>query len=407
MRALRGFFCFLAFVFIFSSLAFAASISVSWNANTEADLAGYKVYFGNQSRAYSAGIDVGKTTNYRLDNAQSGRTYYVAVTAYDTSGNESDYSAEASVNIPVSDSTPPTGTVVINGGSATTPSRAVTLTLSATDAGGSVTGMRFSNDGKSWSSEVAYATSQQWALTAGDGVKTVYARFKDASGNWMSTPASDTIELRLDTDGDGLPDTWEASHGLDPSNPGDASGDLDGDGISNLEEYYNNSDPTSPSDNLPVADAGADQTVNPTRVYLDGSGSRDPNGDTLKYTWSQVSGPVSVQIENATSVRASFVGTKAGVYRFMLKCFDGKSSSSDTVNVTVRNVAPSVSAGNDMTIDAQTRVTLHAAGTDPNGDSLSYLWRLVSGTGVVLPDMASQDIAVTFTAAGQYRFSVT
>jgi len=407
MRALRGFFCFLAFVFIFSSLAFAASISVSWNANTEADLAGYKVYFGNQSRAYGAGIDVGKTTNYRLDNAQSGRTYYVAVTAYDTSGNESDYSAEASVNIPVSDSTPPTGTVVINGGSATTPSRAVTLTLSATDAGGSVTGMRFSNDGKSWSSEVAYATSQQWALTAGDGVKTVYARFKDASGNWMSTPASDTIELRLDTDGDGLPDTWEASHGLDPSNPGDASGDLDGDGISNLEEYYNNSDPTSPSDNLPVADAGADQTVNPTRVYLDGSGSRDPNGDTLKYTWSQVSGPVSVQIENATSVRASFVGTKAGVYRFMLKCFDGKSSSSDTVNVTVRNVAPSVSAGNDMTIDAQTRVTLHAAGTDPNGDSLSYLWRLVSGTGVVLPDMASQDIAVTFTAAGQYRFSVT
>ena len=123
-----------------------------------------------------------------------------------------------------------------------------------------------------------------------------------------------------------------------------------------------------------------DRTVNPTRVYLDGSGSRDPNGDTLKYTWSQVSGPVSVQIENATSVRASFVGTKAGVYRFMLKCFDGKSSSSDTVNVTVRNVAPSVSAGNDMTIDAQTRVTLHAAGTDPNGDSLSYLWRLVSGT---------------------------
>ncbi|MDI9526503.1 MAG: PKD domain-containing protein [Pseudomonadota bacterium] len=407
MRALRGLFCLFIFLACMPVLGSAASILVSWNANTEDDLAGYKVYYGTASRSYGSGLDVGNVTSYRFDNVPLGRTYYIAVTAYDTSNNESGYSEEASITTGSADVTPPTGSIVINGGSSTTPSRTVTLTLSASDSGGSVAGMRFSNDGTSWSNVVAYATTYQWTLTAGDGTKTVYANFRDAAGNWMSTPVSDTIILRLDSDGDGMPDSWETSHGLNPNNPADASGDSDGDGISNLEEYYNNSDPTNPADNRPVANAGNDQTVNPTRVYLDGSKSRDPNGDTLQYTWSQVSGPVSVQIENANRATASFMGTKAGVYRFMLRCFDGKSSATDTVDITIRNVAPSVSAGSDMTIEVQSQVTLHATGSDPNGDALTYQWRLVSGSGVQLPNMNRQDISLTFTAEGQYRFSVT
>jgi len=42
-----------------------------------------------------------------------------------------------------------------------------------------------------------------------------------------------------DTDGDGMPDAWERSHGLDPGNPADGNGDADGDGYTNLEEYLN------------------------------------------------------------------------------------------------------------------------------------------------------------------------
>ena len=167
---------------------------------------------------------MGNVTSYRFDNVPLGRTYYIAVTAYDTSNNESGYSEEASITTGSADVTPPTGSIVINGGSSTTPSRTVTLTLSASDSGGSVAGMRFSNDGTNWSNVVAYATTYQWTLTAGDGTKTVYANFRDAAGNWMSTPVSDTIILRLDSDGDGMPDSWETSHGLNPNNPADASG---------------------------------------------------------------------------------------------------------------------------------------------------------------------------------------
>lgn len=43
----------------------------------------------------------------------------------------------------------------------------------------------------------------------------------------------------LDTDRDGMPDAWEAEHGLSVSDPLDRNGDRDGDGYTNLEEYLN------------------------------------------------------------------------------------------------------------------------------------------------------------------------
>ena len=46
----------------------------------------------------------------------------------------------------------------------------------------------------------------------------------------------------VDTDGDGLPDTWEVANGTNPSVP-DAALDSDGDGLSNLQEYLARRDP--------------------------------------------------------------------------------------------------------------------------------------------------------------------
>ena len=46
-----------------------------------------------------------------------------------------------------------------------------------------------------------------------------------------------------DTDGDGLPDQWEANNGFDHNDPADAARDSDGDGLTNLQEYHSNTDP--------------------------------------------------------------------------------------------------------------------------------------------------------------------
>ncbi len=113
----------------------------------------------------------------------------------DTSGNvETTRSVSFSVSVLV-DTIAPTGSVVIDSGAAATNSTAATLTLSASDTGGSgLSQMRFSNDGSSWSGWEAYATSKTWTLSGGDGTKKVYVQYEDAAGN-ASSSASDTIVL--------------------------------------------------------------------------------------------------------------------------------------------------------------------------------------------------------------------
>lgn len=72
------------------------------------DLAGYKIYYGTISGNYTEVKDVGipscsttgdnRECSYTLEDLSPG-TWYFAVTAYDTSGNESDYSNEVSKKV--------------------------------------------------------------------------------------------------------------------------------------------------------------------------------------------------------------------------------------------------------------------------------------------------------------------
>jgi len=79
--------------------ALGAVVHISWNANSESDLSGYHVYYGTVPHVYTKTIDVGKFTSVDVDGLKSGKTYYVAVTAYNPSG-ESDFSDEQSITIP-------------------------------------------------------------------------------------------------------------------------------------------------------------------------------------------------------------------------------------------------------------------------------------------------------------------
>ncbi len=52
-------------------------------------------------------------------------------------------------------------------------------------------------------------------------------------------PAPAGIIPLLDSDLDGMPDSWEETHGLDPADASDSVADRDGDGYTNIEEYIN------------------------------------------------------------------------------------------------------------------------------------------------------------------------
>ncbi len=112
----------------------------------------------------------------------------ISARARDAAGNE----ATSTISVVVDNQAPPAGAILINGGTHATNSLTATLTLSAADAIGPITQMRFSNDGASFSGTRAYATTTTWTLSSGSGTKTVYAQFMDAAGNW-SAAASDTI----------------------------------------------------------------------------------------------------------------------------------------------------------------------------------------------------------------------
>ncbi len=50
-------------------------------------------------------------------------------------------------------------------------------------------------------------------------------------------------ELPVDRDGDGMPDSWEQLHGLEPDSAKDGALDSDGDGYTNIEEFLNGTNP--------------------------------------------------------------------------------------------------------------------------------------------------------------------
>jgi len=72
----------------------AAQATLTWNPNSEPDLLGYIVHYGTVSGNYQVKMDVGNNTQASVSNLQDGGTYYFAVTAYDSSGNDSVYSNE-------------------------------------------------------------------------------------------------------------------------------------------------------------------------------------------------------------------------------------------------------------------------------------------------------------------------
>ncbi len=75
-----------------------SSATLTWDPNTDGDLAGYKVYRATTSGAYGAALGTvpAGTVTYQATGLSANTTYFFVITAYDDAGNESPFSNEVS-----------------------------------------------------------------------------------------------------------------------------------------------------------------------------------------------------------------------------------------------------------------------------------------------------------------------
>ncbi len=167
-----------------------------------------------------------------------------------------------------------------------------------------------------------------------------------------------------------------------------------------------------PVNKAPIADAGKHQTANVgDKVDLDGSGSSDPDGDSLSYRWMQTDG-TRTTLGWANTATPFFIAKGAGNHSFQLTVTDSHGASdTDSVSITVAqpNRAPIAKAGSDRTVKASSTVTLSGLGSsDPDGDSLRYLWRQTAGTQVTLSSVSASRPRFTAPSSAQtLRFELT
>lgn len=160
--------------------------------------------------------------------------------------------------------------------------------------------------------------------------------------------------------------------------------------------------------NPPNANAGVDFSVTEgNQGTLNGSGSSDPDGDTLSYAWTEL-GSSWVTIQNASSAQATFtapmVTTPLNI-TFQLTVNDGRGGSdTDTVVVTVLDSAvnnpPTADAGADAYTAYAASTQLNGSGSsDPENDTLSFSWTQIGGASTVSLNGAAT-ATPSFTAPG-------
>jgi len=171
----------------------------------------------------------------------------------------------------------------------------------------------------------------------------------------------------------------------------------------------------NPAPGLPVVSAGTSQTITlPTNsVTLTGTAS-ELNGTIVSFSWTQVSGPGTATISTAGQASTAISGLVQGVYRFQLLVTDALGiTATATVQVTVNAAIvagpPIVNAGVDQTITLPTNsVTLTATASETNGTIVSYKWVQLSGPSTsTIVSSGQASTAVNSLVAGVYSFQVT
>lgn len=137
----------------------AGTLTLAWDANSETNIAGYRLYYGTQVGSHPTMVDVGKSTTWQLRSLTDAQKYYFVVTAYNTAGLESLPSPEISgsvvglVSLTSNISTPaPTG-------------KAITWTALAGAGTLEYRFVRYSQSANAWTEVQPYGSSNSFTWT--------------------------------------------------------------------------------------------------------------------------------------------------------------------------------------------------------------------------------------------------
>lgn len=183
-----------------SSVAVAAvssrEVRISWR--TDEPTSGTVLYGSGSRGSLDKRSDSGRSSSYTtehtvtLSGLSEGTSYRFQIQSTDQAGNRATHDGNFATSS-AADTTPPRGSIRINGGAASTNSSQVRIDIEASDDRGGRIEYQLSNDARVWSAWNNVVKSVNWTLAPGTGTRTVYARFRDAAGNISATVSDDII----------------------------------------------------------------------------------------------------------------------------------------------------------------------------------------------------------------------
>jgi len=162
----------------------------------------------------------------------------------------------------------------------------------------------------------------------------------------------------------------------------------------------------------PIANAGIDGIAYlGDAVTLDGSSSRDPDGEITEWEWSCTS-HTDLVLEDDDGPEPSFAPDSEGEYHFTLRVMDdeGDWSGMDEVKITVMdpdiNYPPTADAGQSISSTVGDRVTLDGSlSIDSDGEIMTYIWECTSHS-IVLDGADSAYPSFVPDEEGDFHFTL-
>lgn len=295
--------------------AAADTISLMWDANPEPEIAGYVVHVGTQPGTYTQHLDVGLSTVHSFTGAVAGQQYCFAVSAYFSGPIEGPKSAE----VCGFSNRPPT--LVNPGARSSLVSQATTLQLQGVDP-----------DGQS----VSYTTT---GLPPG-------LALQSSTGFISGTPTTAGSFSVIATASDG----WLTAS-------------------QSFTWTITSPDVTAPAVTVTGPTSAATYSTAGTTVAL--SGTASDNVGVVQVTWVNSRGG-SGTATGTTSWSVSTVTLQAGTNVLTVTARDAAgNTASDLLTVTVNGTPTLTNPGARSSAVGQS-TSLQLAGSDPNGDTLSY-----------------------------------